>query len=471
MKIAVELDTLMDTSKMEATFEKFEETKEMPNIRIELHDHVLDALKYLCGMEKNYIMVTTSFPEDKRPMITVWIEQSEVAYDSLVCGVPPDGEKRKEFLLELGIDAMVTRIVADAEDIPKAVLFYFEPNRDPKANYGDADNMVVVQSWREMGLTLRKKIYSHDSVSTKPVSLTYWPLHRWDDILLETIRRICLKTAQICGTGDKVVTHILPYDYQTAMKEIRREVLEPIGYFHVQSKVDEPEDVIEYVKGEDVGAVYVEYREAHTDFKYDVGKLGRLLKQECPDVLLVVDAVDSIGALPLFYTDWNIDVLLGSYSRGIGCPPETLFLIHNENIDFPETGRPPTSELFMINFKLGPHPYEKIKQNIDLYDTLYAVAQREIIVRLGLAEKSAKKDKDHDGKRMHEIEFDNPERMLHILQGYYIWPDCDLLGVGPITPAATKKFRFSYLGTLGTLDIEYLRAVISVALERCKDDN
>ena len=70
--------------------------------------------------------------------------------------------------------------------------------------------------------------------------------------------------------------------------------------------------------------VIVTHNETSTGAKNDIEAIGRALKGT--DVLLVVDAVSSLGGMEVRPQEWGIDVVVTSSQKALMCPPGLTFL-------------------------------------------------------------------------------------------------------------------------------------------------
>lgn len=68
-------------------------------------------------------------------------------------------------------------------------------------------------------------------------------------------------------------------------------------------------------------AVTITHNETSTGVTNDVEQLAAVVREEAPDALVLVDAVSSLGGMPVKFDDWNLDVCLASVQKCIGLPP------------------------------------------------------------------------------------------------------------------------------------------------------
>jgi len=75
-------------------------------------------------------------------------------------------------------------------------------------------------------------------------------------------------------------------------------------------------------------AVTLTHNETSTGLTNDVAALARVIREESPNSLVLVDAVSSLGGIPVRFDDWGLDVCLASVQKGIALPPGiTVFAV------------------------------------------------------------------------------------------------------------------------------------------------
>jgi aspartate aminotransferase-like enzyme len=84
----------------------------------------------------------------------------------------------------------------------------------------------------------------------------------------------------------------------------------------------EPDDVREALDG-DVKVVYLVHSETSTGVVTDIQALAAAAKEA--GALVVVDAVSSLGAVPVETDAWGIDVLVSGSQKALMCPPGLAF--------------------------------------------------------------------------------------------------------------------------------------------------
>lgn len=68
-------------------------------------------------------------------------------------------------------------------------------------------------------------------------------------------------------------------------------------------------------------AVTFTHNETSTGLTNDVAALTKIVRNESPDTLVLVDAVSSLAAIPVLFDEWGLDVCLASVQKGMALPP------------------------------------------------------------------------------------------------------------------------------------------------------
>ena len=68
-------------------------------------------------------------------------------------------------------------------------------------------------------------------------------------------------------------------------------------------------------------AVTITHNETSTGVTNDVASIVRAIRDEAPDALILVDAVSSLGGIPVEFDAWGVDVCFASVQKAIGLPP------------------------------------------------------------------------------------------------------------------------------------------------------
>ena len=78
-------------------------------------------------------------------------------------------------------------------------------------------------------------------------------------------------------------------------------------------------------------AVTITHNETSTGVTNDVAALAAVVREEAPDALVLVDAVSSLGGVPVEFDNWNLDVCLASVQKCLALPPGiTVAAVSNE---------------------------------------------------------------------------------------------------------------------------------------------
>lgn len=72
--------------------------------------------------------------------------------------------------------------------------------------------------------------------------------------------------------------------------------------------------------------VLVTHNETSTGVMNDIETLSKVIRQDNPDALIVVDAVSSLGCVPLEMDPWDIDVVLTGSQKGWMVPPGLMMV-------------------------------------------------------------------------------------------------------------------------------------------------
>ena len=87
-----------------------------------------------------------------------------------------------------------------------------------------------------------------------------------------------------------------------------------------------PEQIGNELKAAKYDAVILVHSETSTATVCDLEGIGRAIKQNSPDTLLIVDGITSIGALPFRMDDWGVDVAITGSQKALMLPPGLGFL-------------------------------------------------------------------------------------------------------------------------------------------------
>jgi aspartate aminotransferase-like enzyme len=68
-------------------------------------------------------------------------------------------------------------------------------------------------------------------------------------------------------------------------------------------------------------AVTLTHNETSTGVTNDIAALAKVVHEESPDTLVLVDAVSSLAGIPLRFDEWGLDVAFASVQKGLALPP------------------------------------------------------------------------------------------------------------------------------------------------------
>lgn len=75
-------------------------------------------------------------------------------------------------------------------------------------------------------------------------------------------------------------------------------------------------------------AVTLTHNETSTGLTNDVASLARVVREESPATVILVDAVSSLGGIEVRFDEWGLDVCIASVQKGIALPPGiTVFAV------------------------------------------------------------------------------------------------------------------------------------------------
>ncbi len=77
-------------------------------------------------------------------------------------------------------------------------------------------------------------------------------------------------------------------------------------------------------------AVYLQATETSTAVRHDVEAIAKLLKENAPEALLVVDGITGLGTTHFDVDGWGIDILIGGSQKAVMIPPGLAYLSVSE---------------------------------------------------------------------------------------------------------------------------------------------
>jgi aspartate aminotransferase-like enzyme len=76
--------------------------------------------------------------------------------------------------------------------------------------------------------------------------------------------------------------------------------------------------------------VLLTHNETSTGVTNDIQKLSAQIREHNPEALIVVDAVSSLGCIPLKMDAWDLDAVFTASQKGLMCPPGLMMLAAGE---------------------------------------------------------------------------------------------------------------------------------------------
>jgi aspartate aminotransferase-like enzyme len=80
----------------------------------------------------------------------------------------------------------------------------------------------------------------------------------------------------------------------------------------------------------EVRAVYVQATETSTGTRHDVRGIAKIVHENSPDALLVVDAITGLGTTHLDVDGWGVDVIIGGSQKALMMPPGLAYCAVSE---------------------------------------------------------------------------------------------------------------------------------------------
>ncbi|HQZ17796.1 MAG TPA: alanine--glyoxylate aminotransferase family protein [Vicinamibacteria bacterium] len=78
-----------------------------------------------------------------------------------------------------------------------------------------------------------------------------------------------------------------------------------------------------------IRGVFVQHNESSTGVKHDIQAIASVVKGRA-DVILVVDAISGMGAMPLHTEEWGVDVVVVGSQKALALPPGMAFVSVND---------------------------------------------------------------------------------------------------------------------------------------------
>ena len=178
--------------------------------------------------------------------------------------------------------------------------------------------------------------------------------------------------ANLCEPGDRVavVSHGSFGERWIAICEHHGLEVQAIRY--EWGETPDPAEVGAAVRESGVELVFCQQSDTSTGVVADV----RALKEEVGDSLLVVDAISSLGAVPLETDEWGIDVVVSGSQKALMCPPGLAMVSVPEHV----LARAKASRSFYFDWRAN----KKAQDKLDAAFTPAVSLIRSLDVALGL---------------------------------------------------------------------------------------
>ena len=178
--------------------------------------------------------------------------------------------------------------------------------------------------------------------------------------------------ANLCAPGDRVavVSHGSFGDRWIAICEQHGLDVQALRY--EWGERPDPDEVGAFVKDSGAGIVFCQQSDTSTGVVSDV----KAVKQAVGDVTLVVDAVSSLGAVPLETDEWGIDVVVSGSQKALMAPPGLAMVSTPEHV----LAKTKTSRSFYFDWPRS----KKAQDKLDAAFTPAVSLIRSLDVALGL---------------------------------------------------------------------------------------
>src|SRR5256714_3168778 len=130
--------------------------------------------------------------------------------------------------------------------------------------------------------------------------------------------------ANVFSPGDRVVVPVAGYFGQRFADIARAFGLDVQQLDYEWGTAIKPEDVAGALSAHPAKGVLVQHSETSTGVMHDVEAIGRITREA--GVLLAVDAISSLGAVPYEGDAWGIDVTVGGSQKALSATPGLAFV-------------------------------------------------------------------------------------------------------------------------------------------------
>ncbi len=83
----------------------------------------------------------------------------------------------------------------------------------------------------------------------------------------------------------------------------------------------DPDDVRQRLKSKNFDALFMQACETSTATRHPIEVIGRIIKEEFPDILFVVDGITSVGVERMEADNWGVDILVAGSQKAFMLPP------------------------------------------------------------------------------------------------------------------------------------------------------
>lgn len=87
-------------------------------------------------------------------------------------------------------------------------------------------------------------------------------------------------------------------------------------------------DVLQAIEQDkEIEVLCLTHSETSTATRTDIEQIAFYAKKIRPDILILVDGITSVGAMPVYTHAWGLDVVITSSQKALGCPPGMSFIV------------------------------------------------------------------------------------------------------------------------------------------------